>query len=405
MMATAVSKLVALVGEPPCADASKGTEHQAPGARWAVPETRGGDTPGPKTVPRDVAADAERIARNNQSDNHASKVATALKNLEARVARDQYDNFVLLPEPGRHPGLVLLEAQEGHDAIFQQLQEETRRAPPKNAVDTVIVQLRNAARTGGRKIHTHTRIAQADGRRILDLNDGQGRCAVVSGGRWHIESPAGVFFNRARGAGRLPEPVSTGDPRQAFSVLRAWLLGLGVPRDRAGLVIVTLVAWLRTGATFPVLLLYGVAGSGKSTAAKLILSLIDPTESLALPNVKPKPEDVAAAAQHRHILAFDNISKLTGDTQDLFCTCATGGEILARRLYSNGDVAILPIHRPLLVTAVQPVITRPDLMSRTILVEFAQRTTRQTDREIIDDYLALHPALLGALLDLLALEA
>jgi hypothetical protein len=54
------------------------------------------------------------------------------------------------------------------------------------------------------------------------------------------------------------------------------------------------------------------------------------------------------------------------------------------------------------MTAVQPVITRPDLLSRAIPIEFGQRETRKREDEIMSEFMAQRPALLGALCDLLA---
>ena len=56
------------------------------------------------------------------------------------------------------------------------------------------------------------------------------------------------------------------------------------------------------------------------------------------------------------------------------------------------------------MTAVQPVITRPDLLSRAIPIEFSQRETRKAEDEILEEFKAMRPVLLGALCDLLAVS-
>jgi hypothetical protein len=54
------------------------------------------------------------------------------------------------------------------------------------------------------------------------------------------------------------------------------------------------------------------------------------------------------------------------------------------------------------MTAVQPVITRPDLLSRALPIEFGQRETRKGEDEIMAEFMELRPVLFGALCDLLA---
>jgi hypothetical protein len=346
-------------------------------------------------------ADAAKVAEGEQQENRARAIKEAAARLESECSENQFGVFIAQARVGRRLECIEIDSEAGGDYIRQVVRDASGKMPPKGEIDNLRATMRIASRQVGRRITVHQRIAKHDGMRVIDLGDTEGQCVFVTADGWHVAPNDSVAFIRGRGYGVLPIPIKVGNKRQAFKLLFDWLVSLGVAKARAGLVVVVLVTWLRTGNAYPLLLLFGPGGSGKTTAARLILLLIDPTESMRLPNIQTGNDNIGAAAQHRHVLSFDNESKLSAEEQDQFCTCATGGEIVCRKMYTNGDVAIMPIHRPVVITALQPVVTRPDLMTRTIPVEFAQRETRRGENEILAEFLEMRPALLGALCELL----
>jgi hypothetical protein len=353
-------------------------------------------------LPNDLLSEVEAEAKQGTQQDVSKKLEQSMGVLKAGVLEDQFGEFNISVVIGRRREVINIESGAGKDAIRQVIQTGTGKLPPKAHIENIQALIRMAARADGKKGLVYQRIAYVDGARLIDLGDPEGHCVRVVPGAWELTQDGTAAFLRGRGYGAHPMPVPSRSPRHAFHIIYEWLLALGVRKSKAALVVVALVAWLRTGNTYPILLLYGPPGSGKTVAAKLILMLIDPTESGALPNIGMDTEHIGAAAQHRHILSFDNLSKLSAANQDTLCTCSTGGEIVGRRLYSNGDIAVLPIHRPVLMTAVQPVITRPDLLSRAIPIEFSQRETRKGENEIMAEFMEVRPGLLGALCDLLA---
>lgn len=356
----------------------------------------------PIALPDALHANVEAEAKELTEQTETQKVQRAMDALKSDAFVDQYGEFNIGTTVGKRREVVNIESGAGKDAIRQVMQSETGKLPPKPHIENIQALVRIAVRDGGKKGLVFQRVAAVNGSRLLDLGHPEGHCVRIASGQWELVQGKTAAFLRGRGYGALPIPTRSQNPRRAFQIIYEWLLSIGIPDSKAALVVVALVAWLRTGNTYPILLLYGPPGSGKTVTALLILLLIDPTDSLALPNIKMDADHIGAAAQHRHILSFDNTSKLSAALQDTLCTCSTGGEILVRRLYSNGDVAILPIHRPVLITAVQPVITRPDLLSRTIPIEFGARETRKGEDEIMTVFMEQRPALLGALCELLA---
>jgi ABC-type glutathione transport system ATPase component len=77
-----------------------------------------------------------------------------------------------------------------------------------------------------------------------------------------------------------------------------------------------LVKGLVPGGTDPILAISGYAGSGKTTTANYLRSLIDPfTKGKVLAKI-PEIDHIAIHAKKRRILAIDNISHITADQSD-----------------------------------------------------------------------------------------
>lgn len=367
---------------------TQATETAQPAASGKAPVIR---------LPQAIAQQADAQAQATK----AQAMQAAQERLKNECAISQYGDFIVLAEVGRRIEVVHIDGEPGEDYIRHVVQTAVGKMPPKSEIENLRAGMRTAARTASRRKSVYQRIAYHAGARWVDLGDADGTCIRVTADGWELVHNTEVAFIRGRGYGELPAPVGASSSRAAFKLVFDWLVSLGIKKSRAPLVLVALLAWLRTGNAYPLLLFFGPPGAGKTVAARLVMLLIDPTDSTKLPNVQTDTEHIAAAAQHRHVLTFDNGSKLSAKEQDLFCTCATGGEIVTRRLYSNGDIATLPIHRPVLMTAVQPVVTRADLVSRTIAIEFAAREARRKEGDILAEFLDLRPALLGALCDLL----
>ena len=94
-----------------------------------------------------------------------------------------------------------------------------------------------------------------------------------------------------------------------------------------------LVAALRPGCPLPILVAKGEQGAGKSTACRVLSSLIDPRTS-ALRGVPREVRDLTAAARNSWLVCFDNLGRLPEDLADAACRLATGGGFGGPQLYS-----------------------------------------------------------------------
>jgi hypothetical protein len=109
------------------------------------------------------------------------------------------------------------------------------------------------------------------------------------------------------------------------------------------------------------------------------------------------------AASNGWILAFDNVSHLPSWLSDALCRMATGGGFSTRELYSDGDEIIFDAERPVILTAIEEVITRADLLDRAVLAPLPTiaESRRRAEAAFWSEFQTAAPAMLGGLLDVL----
>jgi Mg-chelatase subunit ChlI len=96
-----------------------------------------------------------------------------------------------------------------------------------------------------------------------------------------------------------------------------------------------LIGWLLAaympGIPHPILALLGQQGTAKTTALRLLLSLLDPsTAPVRTPPTEPAAWAVTAA--HSWAVGLDNVSALPAWLQDALCKAVTGDGIVRRAL-------------------------------------------------------------------------
>jgi hypothetical protein len=104
------------------------------------------------------------------------------------------------------------------------------------------------------------------------------------------------------------------------------------------------------------------------------------------------------AARASHILSYDNVSKISGDLSDALCRVATGGGIAKRTLYTDTDVTVVKVKRPVIINSIIDVVTRSDLADRLMLLRLDATKRRKTEREVNQEFEKHQAKALGAIL-------
>jgi hypothetical protein len=146
----------------------------------------------------------------------------------------------------------------------------------------------------------HVRVAEYERTIYLDLADDAGQAVEISASGWRVRKTTPVRFRCERGSLPLPVPEHGGKLEELRGLINA-------PEDAEWRLLVGwLIAALRPGRPFPVLVLQGEQGSAKSTTSRFLRGLIDP----ARPPDRARPRDerdLAIAAKNSWVLAYDSL--------------------------------------------------------------------------------------------------
>ena len=269
--------------------------------------------------------------------------------------------------------------------------------PPSKALRDVLDLLEVRALSAGPVREVEVRLGGLGGKIYLDLGDAAWRAIEIDANGWHIVERPPLRFRRPAGALPLPAPERGG----SITTLRSFL-NLSTEDDLA-MIVAWLLAALCDRGPYPVLVLGGEAGAGKSTFMAMMQALIDPSSARlrSLPAGEPA---LIAAAHDSHVLAFDNLSSLPGWFSDALCRMVSGGGFTVRRDGGTAAGVLAGVARPVMLNGIAELITRPDLADRALFVTLngIRADKRRTEAELWDDFEAKRPRLLGALLDAVA---
>jgi len=128
-------------------------------------------------------------------------------------------------------------------------------------------------------------------------------------------------------------------------------------------------------SNYPILLITGRSGSAKSSTTRVIKSVIDPS-SFELSAPLTSITDIKLAAAHNHLLAFDNNGDIfSSELQNLLCQLSTGAKIFDRKFYTNGEVIINKINRPVIFNGLQSPFSQDDVISRVLHIRLRPLTS------------------------------
>lgn len=261
--------------------------------------------------------------------------------------------------------------------------------------DAVRVLIANARHTGPQR-DVFIRVARVDDAIWLDLGRPQWDAIKVTRDGWRVVSQPEVKFRRSRGLLALPLPVPSA---ASLSKMLLSLINVSDPT----LLIAWLLGALRGRKPYPIMSINGEHGSSKTSACRSLRRLIDPnTADLRL--TPKEPRDLMIAALNSHVIAYDNLSVVPDWLSDALCVLSTGGGFSTRELFSDLDETLFSAERPILLNGINDVVTRPDLLDRALVVslEPIPDENRRSELDLDATFARLHPAILAALLDAVA---
>jgi hypothetical protein len=275
---------------------------------------------------------------------------------------------------------------------------DAQQTPPsKSAMDECLSAVEARAIAQGKRYTAFVRVAEHDGRVFLDLcNDGWQAIECSKSG-WVVRDNVPVKFIRRDGMLPLPVPERVTEQLSGIEELRSFFGSLS--QAHFALVAAWLMACLRDTGVFPVLMIHGESGSGKTILSRLLADLIDPRDEKAL-SIPKDDRALIVFAKQTWLIGFENISHIPAWFSDALCRLASGDSFVAVKLYTDDELAIHKAKRPVIVNGIPRLAEREDLASRTFTISLPPMTAdRLTEPELLERWRLARPRILGGLLD------
>lgn len=336
---------------------------------------------------------AQAIPHGRSYENREKSAHSSLETMKFWHS-SQREAFVTLQKDGHSENWPIKSSEFG-DYLAHLHYQETGKMLTKSALEDKRSMLIGQALFKGAERKIFTRIGEIDHSIYIDLGDKDWNSIQINASGWTIGTDNPAHFQRARSMQALPLPVTgAGDinllrpflntaSETDFIMLIAWVLGCFHPRG-----------------PHPILILAGEQGSAKSTTAKVLRSLIDPSN----PSARSAPtseRDLVIAAKHNHVLSYDNLSYIKADLADALCRMATGGGFGTRKLHSDSEEVLFTATRPCLLNGIPDLANRPDLADRSIIVTLPSipTTERRSEAEYWREFQTALPRIFAGFLD------
>ena len=325
----------------------------------------------------------------------ATQLVELAKDIELFHTPDRMP-YAVIKQDG-HSETWPLESRTVKDYLSRRYYEKMGNAPSSQAIQGALNVFRGYALFSGHEEPVYTRLAGHNGKIYVDLCNSDWSVVEITAKGWQVIPFPPVHFLRSRGMTALPAPQAGGDMNELrdflnttnddWPLLLAWLIGTFMPKG-----------------PFPVLILSGEQGSAKSTVARIIRSLVDPS-TILLRSLPRNERDLAISAGNSWIMAFDNISHLKPWLSDAICRLATGGGFTTRELYANTEEVLFATTRPVMLNGIGDIATRSDLLDRAIIIVLPTipNDKRRTEADMQKEFERVCPMSLASLLNAVSL--
>jgi hypothetical protein len=270
-----------------------------------------------------------------------------------------------------------------------------RKPLNKEALAQVQDILKGRALFDGRKQDVYLRVGEHEGKVFYDTGKDAEFIQIDKTG-WCIVQESPVPFIRSKGM--LPSAM----PVKSTPTLLDWVNKYIKPQRENGNILIAgwLIGCLHSSGPYPILCLNGEQGSGKSLTSRILRQIIDNCKALL--RSQPRDErDLAIACQSNWVMGFDNFSTIQAWLSDSLCRVSTGGGFATRQLHTDDEEFVATYTRPIIINGITEVITKPDLLERSIVIQLSTIPKEQRKKEsaILEEFENDLPYIMGSLFD------
>ena len=282
--------------------------------------------------------------------------------------------------------------------LCYQFWKRERKAPSGKALQEALNTIAGQAKFEGKSAEVYLRYATSEGSIFIDLCNEDWEIIEVSSDGWKkiAADKAQVIFRRTPSMASLPNPIANGDLQKLNRFVNA-------TPEQTMLIKAWIVAAMRPGLPFPVLIIKGEQGTAKTTLTRILRALVDPSEAPC--RSCPRDErDLVISANNSWVIALDNISQTRPWLSDGLCRIATGGGFSTRTLYTDDEETVFNSKRPIILNGIGNIANREDLLDRALVVslEPIPESKRKTEQAFFADFEKEMTGIFSGLLDSLS---
>ncbi|MGE7664279.1 hypothetical protein ACQKMN_01035 [Ureibacillus composti] len=281
--------------------------------------------------------------------------------------------------------------------LTKQYFDATKKAPTSDAMNQAIGVMEMKAAFDGGEHSLQLRVAEKDGAFYYDLANDDWSVVKVEPGACNVLNEPPILFTRNKNTKAQVLPEFAGNLKKLLEHVRI------KNEDDQILYLVYLVTCFIPSIPHVVLVFSGEKGASKSTSLRLTRQIVDPAvqDLLTMPN---SMTDLALAIANNYMPSFDNLDGLSAEKSDLLCIASTGGGFSKRTLFKDEDETLLELKRCVGMTGINVVVTRADLIDRSIIIELDRipEDERKEEREVWEAFEKDRACIVGGALQTLA---
>lgn len=274
--------------------------------------------------------------------------------------------------------------------------EETGNAPSNQTLTEVFGVLESRALFTGKEHKVFMRSGILNDEMYIDLGSPDWKFVKITKDGWELIHSKDTKFIRTANMEPLPTPQKGAsldalypfvnvESYDDFRLLLAWILASLRPEGES---------------PYPILILQGEQGTGKSILSTILRNFTDPSTT-ALRAMPTNERDIVISARNNHVMAYDNLSGLSNSLSDCLCRISTGGGFGSRALYTDMEESLINVTRPIILNGIDDIASRPDLAERSIILNLPQvpESKRQDIKSLFNELQKLKSGIFGAVLD------
>lgn len=274
--------------------------------------------------------------------------------------------------------------------------QQEGKVPHSNALTAALNILEGMATCEGPRLPLSNRVAWHLGSLWIDMTDDKWSAIQVTADGWQVVQEPPILFHRYSHQEALPAPAQGGD-------IKTFLPYVNMEKEEQKLLLlVYIVSCFIPDMPHPIPILYGPQGASKTTLAKMLRRMVDPSSigTLSLPS---NPPELVQQLSHHWFVFFDNITGLPCWVSDALCRAVTGEGFSKRELYTNDDDIIYTFQRCVALNGINLAAQKPDLLDRGVLFKLGRisQEQRRAESELWGEFNSKLPAMLGGVLDVL----